>query len=189
MLIKGYITVSKKQDNIQMLYKARTDHLKWINNIKLLISGVYSNNVIPEPVLHESEVGKWYYSNALQFSQFNSRLVLEDIEKILEEIYELYVNIFSIFNSVKENKLKSLFGIRKGISNYENKQVSQYYDEIIKLSDSFKNKLKTLESQMLALDDEKHNQIQDFQSSNNSMSNVEIIQNDSLKEYNYGPRG
>ena len=181
--------MSKKQDNIQKLYKARTDHLKWLSEIKILVSGIYSNNTLPQPILHESDVGKWFYSNALQFSQFNSRLVLDDIEKILDEIYELYANIYSIFNSVKENKLKSFLGIKNNISKYENKQASQYYDEIVKLSDKFKSKLKTLESQILALDDEKHNSIHDFEEIVHTIPDAKVTQNIGLKDYSYGPRG
>jgi hypothetical protein len=182
--------MGKKQDNIQKLYKARTAHLKWVNDIKFLISGVYTNNTIPKPTLHDSEVGDWFYSNALQFSQFNSRLVLDDMEKILEDIYNVYSNIFSIYSNAKENKIKSLFGMRNGVSNYESKQASLYYDEIIELSDKFKSRLKTFESQILALDEEKHNLIQDF----TELKDVSPVNNlsthkESLKEYNYGPRG
>ena len=182
--------MSKKQENIQKLYKARTDHLKWINDIKFLITGVYSNIPLPNPVLHESEVGKWFYSDALQFSQFNSRLVLDEIENILEGMYEVYSDIYTIFSNQKENKLKSLFGVRKGLSNYESKQVSHYYDEIIVLSDRFKNKLKILESQVMALDDEKHKLIQDFKDKElKEVNDTDYVQSESLKEYNYGPRG
>lgn len=181
--------MSKKQENIQRLYKARTEHLKWVNNIKFLISGVYSNNALPQPLLQESEVGEWFYSNALQFSQFNSRLVLDEMEKILEDIYDIYANIFSIFNNVKENKIKSLFGIRKGISNYESKQATHYYDEIIKLSDQFKSRLKTFESQLMALDEQKHDQVQYFKDNTQNKAERVLVESEGLKEYNYGPRG
>lgn len=53
----------------------------------------------------------------------------------------------------------------------------------------FKNKLKAFERQVMALDEDKHNLIQDFSSKNTDKSKSQTTQSEGLKEYNYGPRG
>jgi len=183
------ILVNSKHENIQKLYQARKDHLKWLNDIKFQLSKVNLNNELTIPVLYESEVGKWFYSNALQFSQFKSRIVLDEMEKLLEEMFDIYSNIYPIFNNKKESKIRSLFGAKNVVSNYEKKLASQYYEKLVPLSDNFKNKLKVLESQMMILSDEKHELIQDFNTKKDKVSGFSNNESKGLKEYNYGPRG
>lgn len=180
--------MSYKQNNIQKLYKARTDHLKWLNNIKFLLSGIKKDIKLNEPILHESEVGQWFYGNALQFSQFNSQLVLDEMEELLEKMYEIYGNFYTVYQNAGGSKLKSFFGMDKGLNHHEAKLLSEYYDEIVLLSDKFKNKLKVFERQIMALDEIKHELIQNFEASKKPVNETISNSSESLKEYNYGPR-
>ena len=75
--------MNAKEQNIQRLYKARTTHLKWVNSLKLLVSGFDIDKKTLTPLLQDSEFGKWFYNEAMQFSQFNSKNVLEELETYL----------------------------------------------------------------------------------------------------------
>lgn len=179
--------MDSKQKNIKKLYKARTDHLKWLSNIKFILSGVKNDKKLPKPVLHESDLGKWFYENALQFSQFKSQIVLDEMEELLEKMYEVYTNLYSVYQNVKGSTFQSFFGVEKRLNQHESKLVSEYYEEIVIISDKFKNKLKALERQIMALDETKHTLIQNFDISKEDTNKTKSTH--SVKEYNYGPRG
>ncbi len=156
--------MSSKEKNLNNLYKARVAHLKWVNTIKLLVSGFkVEKSHLTLPIIQDSEVGAWYYNQALQFSQFQSRNVVEEMETILEKMYDYYAKIYAIYFSQKENSIKSLFGKKEhSISNNERELASRYYEDIVKLSDEFKNKLHTLERQITAMQESDHALISDF---------------------------
>jgi hypothetical protein len=156
--------MSAKERNLNNLYKARVAHLKWVNTVKLLVSGFnVEKSHMTLPIIQDSEVGAWYYNQALQFSQFKSQSVVEEMESILEAMFNYYAKIYAIYFGEKPSSFRSFFGKKdKGVNENEKELASRYYEDIVKLSDEFKQKLNTFERQMTALPESDHAQVSDF---------------------------
>lgn len=156
--------MNTKEKNLNNLYKARVAHLKWVNTIKLLVSGFkVEKSHLTLPIIQNSEVGMWYYNQALQFSRFQSKNVVEEMETILENMYDYYAKIYVLYFPQKESSLISLFGKKDhSVSSNGRELASRYYESIVKLSDEFKNKMQTLERQMMAMQESEHQLISDF---------------------------
>lgn len=178
--------MNKKEKNLKKVYKARAAHLKWVNSIKLLVSGMTIEKKTLPPLLQNSEFGKWFYYEAMQFSQFNSKLVLDEMEQILESMYTIYANIYTIYFG-ERSALKSLFGFKSSANKYELELASRYYEDILALSDQFKNKFRVFESQITALSEEKHELIKSFDDEEQSSESI-IEGGDDLANYQFGPR-
>lgn len=151
-----------KETNISKLYKARSSHIQWVNTVKLLVSGIDVNKLYLSPIIQESPLGQWFYSEAMLFAQFNSQNVLDEMEELLESMYAIYTKIYSIYYGNKKSSIKELFGFKSGANEHEMELASRYYEEIVTLSDQFKNKLKLFERQLMALSDEKHESIKAY---------------------------
>lgn len=170
--------MNAKEKNLNNLYKARVAHLKWVNTIKLLVSGFkVEKSHLTLPIIQDSEVGAWYYNQALQFSQFHSRNVVEEMETILEKMYDCYAKIYAIYFSQKENSFIGFFGKKDYRINHNEKELaSRYYEDIVKFSDEFKSKLHTFERQLTAMPESDHNVISDF-------TLTVIVSNEKIKSY------
>ena len=180
--------MNAKEKNIHSLYKARTAHLKWVNTLKLLVSGFAIDKKTLPPLLQDSEFGKWFYNEAMQFSRFNSKNVLEEMEILLESMYDIYANIYAIYFGEK-SPIKNFLGFKSSANKYEIELASRYYEDIVKLSDQFKNRFKVFESQILALSQEKHEAVQAFDSEEeHKVSNNIHLDNDDVNVYYHGPR-
>jgi hypothetical protein len=154
--MKG-IVVDAREKNMARLYAARAEHLKWVNMIKLLVSGFKVDKDVMKPLFQDSDLGKWYYQEAIQFAQFNSQIVLDEMEEILESMYNVYSNIYTIYYGESEGGLKSFLGIKRSVVSSNDKLLaSRYYEDIVKLSDELKKKFKIFERQLLALPNDRH---------------------------------
>lgn len=155
--------MTHKEKFIHNFHQARTSHIRWVNTIKLLISGI---NVSAEDIAispTESEFGKWFYNDAMHFSQGNSRMVLEDIETLLLLLHDKYTKIYPIyFRSKKKSFIGELWGRDNHASEHEIELSHHYYEEIVTLSDKFKHKLRILEAQFLSYGEEKFDLIAEF---------------------------
>lgn len=156
--------MNAKEKNLNNLYRARVAHLKWVNTVKLLVSGFkVDKSHMTLPIIQDTEVGAWYYNQALQFAQFKSQNVLEEMESLLEAMFNYYAKIYAIYFTEKQNAIRSLFGKKEHTVGHNEKELaSRYYEDIIKLSDEFKGKLHTLERQMMALQEKEHEMVSDF---------------------------
>ncbi|MFT7880416.1 MAG: hypothetical protein ABXS91_08490 [Sulfurimonas sp.] len=156
--------MNAKEKNLNNLYRARVSHLKWVNTIKLLVSGFkVDKSHMTLPIIQDTEVGAWYYNQALQFAQFKSQNVLEEMERLLEAMFNYYAKIYAIYFTEKQNAIRSFFGKKEhSIGHNDQELASRYYEDIIKLSDEFKSKLHTLERQMMALQEKDHEMVSDF---------------------------
>lgn len=148
--------MTNKEKSIHNLHQARTAHIRWVNTIKLLVSGidVPSENIALVPT--DSPFGKWFYAEAMLFSHGMSRLVLEEIETLLLALHDKYTKIYPIYyGNKKKTLLGGLIGAKSKASEYEIELSQRYYEEIILLSDQLKHKLRVLESQLLSMGEEK----------------------------------
>lgn len=185
-LNKGF-SVNTKEKNMCRLYKARTAHLKWVNSVKLLVSGVSVDKKHLTPLAQDSELGQWFYNEAKQFAQFNSKNVLEEMEELLDEMYNIYAKIYSIYFAKEQGKLKAFLGFKSTASKYEMELASRCYEDLIELSDQFKNKFGVLERQLLALGDPKHEMVRVFEQEEEERLKQVALEEEG-DDYYHGPR-
>lgn len=186
--------MTAKEHFIHNLHQARTAHIRWVNGIKLLVSGI---DVDPKHIhlgTVESDFGRWYYHEAILLSTSMSRLVIEEIETNFVACHDIYTKIYSIFFKKKKNLIGELFGINSRVSNYEMELAYRYYEEIIHVSDQLKNKLRIFEAQVLSMNDEKFITYESLMNEKISQDNPAIdkkedITSDDNKTYFYGTRG
>ncbi|OHD89428.1 CZB domain-containing protein [Sulfuricurvum sp. RIFCSPLOWO2_12_FULL_43_24] len=185
--------MTNKEKSIHNLHQARTTHIRWVNAIKLLVSGIETS---PDAIAlspTDSQFGKWFYDEAMLFSLGTSRMVLEEIEELLLTLHDKYMKIYPIYYGQKKKTLISgLLGSKSKASEYEIELSLRYYEEIITLSDKLKHKLRILESQLMSLGEEKFDLIAGF-------TNVEVPapcelkipepSNNDEEAYYYGTRG
>lgn len=155
--------MTNKEKSIHNLHQARTEHIRWVNAIKLLVSGidVSADTITLAPT--DSSFGKWFYNEAMIFSMGTSRMVIEEIEVLLLALHDKYMKIYPIYyGNKKKNLLGGLLGTKTKASEHEIELSVRYYEEIVDLSDKFKHKLRILESQLLSLGEEKFDRVADF---------------------------
>lgn len=184
--------MNSKEKNIDSLYKARTAHMQWLNYIKLLVSGLKLNSEPPSPLLQDSKLGNWFYNEALHFAQFNSKQALDDMEVVMEALYNKYSKIYAIHFEHKKN----IFGMKSSPSKNDLELASRYYQDIVLLSDKLKKILHTVERQMFALSMEQHDSVTNY-TNNNQADEVDKVAHvvkaqsidDTADKYINGPRG
>lgn len=148
--------MTNKEKSIHNLHQARTAHIRWVNAIKLLISGidVSADSIAISPT--DSPFGQWFYDEAMLFSLGTSRMVLEEMEMILLALHDKYMKIYPIyFGNKKKGLLGGLIGSKTKASEHEIELSQHFYEEIITLSDKLKHKLRIFESQLVSLNDDK----------------------------------
>jgi len=184
--------VTSKERFIHNMHQARTAHIRWVNAIKLLVSGIdVDEKQITLDATH-SAFGLWYYNEGMLFSLGSSRLVLEEIEIILMDLHDKYTKIYPIYyGNRKRNLLSGLLGGRTRASTHEIEFSQRYYDEILLLSDKLKHKLRIFEAQLMSLSEEKFNELSCFTQKEKSIPVAIEIQEVSEDEgaYHYGARG
>lgn|GEM_PF-1379894 len=185
--------MNAKEKNLNKLYQARVAHLKWVNAIKLLVSGLkVDKSHLTLPIIQESDVGAWYYTDAIQFSQFKSQSILEEMESILEEMFSTYAKIYEIYFTRKQSTLKSFLGMKDiSLSRHEITLAARYYEDIVKLSNTFKGKLHMFERQMLAMQESEHVLVSHFEVAEEEKAVQPKKMVTPVKEesnYSYGPR-
>ena len=131
------------------LRKARSQHLKWLNHIKLMVSGIsVSKEAIP---LNQSEspFDIWLYDEAMVFGNSASKGVLGEIAALHTECYEQYIKIYhTLFAKRGGGFLQNVFGSKAGESDMLLAQ--QYYEVLVERSDALIGRMRIFESQMLA---------------------------------------
>ena len=180
--------MNSKDKNINHLYRARASHIKWMNSVKLLVSGLTIQEKVPSLIIQDSLLGQWFYDEALQFAKFNSQQVLTEIESLIESIYSKYTQIYAIYFGKQSGVIKAIFGVNKSASKHELELASKYYEEILSLSDQLKKKLASLERQLFALGLDQHNEVNIFEDDKPSLVNPSLLNRTEKKSYIYGAR-
>ncbi len=179
--------VNNKEKNIDHLYKARASHTKWMNSVKLLVSGLTVEEKAPSPIIQDSLLGQWFYNEALQFAKFNSQQTLNDIESLIEKIYNTYTQIYAIYFGKQSGIIETIFGVNKSTNKHELELASKYYEESLLLSDQLKQKLVILERQFFALSLEQHNEVKIFEV-DTSLSEQSLLNRTDKNNYRFGAR-
>lgn len=146
--------MSDKEIYITHLRRARSEHKKWLNQVKLLVSG-HLDALLDVPLdQSKSEFGRWFYEEAVIFSSVNTKETFSVIEKLYGECYDEYLSIYGALSTKKSGLLGSFFKTATPSRN-DFIVAKNYYEVLIDLSDELMGKLRVLESQMLATGAEK----------------------------------
>jgi hypothetical protein len=185
--------MTNKEKSIHNLHQARTSHIRWVNSIKLLISGIDVSSESITLSATDSLFGKWFYEEAMLFSLGTSRMVLEEIEELLLSVHDKYMKIYPIYYGQKKKSLfGGLIGSKSKLSEYEIEYSQRYYEEIVTISDKLKHKLRILESQLMSLGEDKFDSVAAYSKSSVSSSEELLTSepaNNGEEAYFYGTRG
>jgi hypothetical protein len=185
--------MTNKEKSIHNLHQARTSHIRWINAIKLLISGIQVSEDSIQLNPTDSLFGQWFYDEAMLFSLGTSRMVLEEIEILFLSLHDKYMKIYPIYySSKKRSLLGGLIASKNKASEHEIELSQRYYEEIVLLSDKLKHKLRILESQLISLGEDKFDSVAAYSKSAASVPAKPLIPepvNNEEEAYFYGTRG
>lgn len=172
-----------KELYIKQVQKARAEHVKWVNNIKLLVSGVNIEEkmIALNPV--ESSFGKWYYEKGILLSFGHAQMVLFDMEKLFLSIHDAYMKIYPIYYEKNKSLIGSLFGRHNNVSAHEAILAKQYYEDIVSISDNLKNKINLLEKILHATSEERFEELVSLE---NEDASKNALEDDGA--YHYGAR-
>ena len=151
--------MSKKETYITKLRQSRTDHLRWINQIKLLVSGIDVD--VKTIAINESEstFGKWLYSCGMIFSTQNIKNSVYDIEHYFKACFEDYLKIYAtLVQGHSSGFLSNLFSNSKP-SQSDLILAQQHYQTLVQTSDKMLSSLRLFESQLLAMGEKKFDEL------------------------------
>lgn len=139
--------MSAKAAFIQHFRHARTKHLQWLNQIKLMISGIEQQGVALNQA--ESAFGSWLFDQALMLSSGSSKRMIDELIALHTECYDHYIRIYHILHK-EAGLIQGIFGIGKKASSYELQLAQRYYETLIERSDLLLSRTRQLESYLLA---------------------------------------
>lgn len=154
--------MSKKEHYIRALKDAKVEHKKWLNQVRLIVSGLQTDKNAVALSPSESAFGEWLYTKALSYSISNSRLVLSEMEFLFEKCYEEYHKIYGLLLQERPGLLANFFGGKKA-SHSDLIIASQYYEILLEHSDKLLSKLQLFENQLIATNEEKFEKLLEMQ--------------------------
>lgn len=146
--------MSSKENFISQLHKAGYEHKKWLNSVKVLVSGISGDRKSIPLNEMDTPFGHWLYHDAMVFSTHSSKSVLEDISKLYTECYETYLKIYGVMFTGKNEGFFGMF-ITNKMSHSEILLAQKYYEELVVTSDALIKRMRTFENQMYATSNEK----------------------------------
>ncbi len=147
-----------KEQAIHNLHKARTAHVRTLNAVKLLVSGLNVDENQFKLGQTETAFGKWFHEEAMLFSTGNSRIHLEAMEAILLKLHDHFTKIYQVYFANSAG-IMGLFGKKNKPSDAEKELAKRLYDEMVIFSDELKQKLRVFESQLSSMPEEKFAQL------------------------------
>jgi len=150
--------MASKNSFIQHIREARTEQIKWLNQIKLIVSGVMSaKEAVP---VNQTECGfsRWLYGDAMIFSTSNAKTVIDEMAELHTQCYDVYLKIYATLFASQKGGLMAVFGSKKAGSS-DLKLAQNYYEELITISDKLIARLRVFESQMLAMPEAKFDEL------------------------------
>jgi len=150
--------MSSKEQFIQDIRTARTHQVKWINQIKLIVSGVLHEKDAVPVNQNDSDFSRWLYDEAMIFSTSNAKNVIDEMVDLHTKCYDVYLKIYGILFAGQKSGIMAMFGSRKAGSS-DLKLAQNYYEELLTVSDQLLSRLRSFESQMLATPDAKFEEL------------------------------
>lgn len=178
-----------KEKAIHNLQKARTSHVRAINDVKLLVSGLYLDESQFKLGQTKTEFGKWFYEEAMVFSTGNSRIHIEAIEALLLQLHDHFTKIYQIYFANPSGGLLGMFGKKAKPSDAEKELARRLYDEMITFSDQLKQKLRVFESQLLSMPEEKFVELIHTPEPTAEVKETAAKEEEDNGQYHFGARG
>ncbi|MEJ2501497.1 MAG: hypothetical protein P8Y65_10355, partial [Campylobacterales bacterium] len=150
--------MSSKEKYIQHIRGARTHQHKWINQIKLMVSGVTLDKEAVPVNQSDSDFSRWLYSDAMAFSTSNAKNIIDEMIELHTKCYDIYLKIYGTLFAGKTGGIMAVFGPKKASAS-ELKLAQNYYEELLPASDRLLSKLRTFESLMLATQESKFDEL------------------------------
>jgi len=150
--------MSSKEKYIHSVRTARTQQVKWANQVKLMVSGVsLEKDAIPLDQT-ESEFSKWLYGEAMIFATSNAKNVIDEMIELHGRCYDIYLKIYGTLFAGQKNGIMGIFGSKKASPN-DLKLAQNYYEDMMKTSDQLLGRLRSFESIMLSLPETKFDEM------------------------------
>lgn len=150
--------MAAKESYITSIRNARTHQVKWVNQIKLMVSGVGVDKEKIPVSQTESDFGKWLFEEAMIFSTTNARGIIDEMSDLHTQCYDIYLKIYGALFANQKSGFMGMFGSKKASAN--DLQLAQnYYEELLGVSDKLLSTLRRFESMMLAMPESKYDEI------------------------------
>jgi len=150
--------MSSKEKYIQHIRTARTDQHKWINQIKLMVSGVTLDKDAVPVNQSDSDFSRWLFKEAMIFSTSNAKNIIDEMIELHTKCYDIYLKIYGTLFAGKTGGFMSVFGAKKASAS-DLKLAQNYYEELLPASDQLLSKLRSFESLMLATQEAKFDEL------------------------------
>jgi len=147
-----------KELALQYLQTAKKAHITWVVKAQALVVGLpMQRNQIPLNCI-SCKFGEWFYCDAQELKDIVGIDYLQNIENEHFNLHQVYKKIFKIYyDEVNASFFSKLFGMRKDISEDEDRMAVAYYAEldeisnrIIALVDKIEKKLTNTKSHSFA---------------------------------------
>jgi len=144
--------MTSKERFILHFRQARTAHVKWLNQIKLMVTGIHNHHEGIALNQTESEFGRWLFDEGMSLSGTQCKRLFEESLELHTQCYDKYLEIYHVlFTDNKGGLFQGIFGNSKRASKHELKLSQRYYEELVEHSDAMINRLRALEMQLLAM--------------------------------------
>lgn len=141
--------MNPKDSYITQLKKAHAEHKKWLNQVRLVVSGIVDKtDTIPVDAA-QTPFGMWLYAKGLVFTTIRTSEVIAEIEQLYKECYDVYLKIYALLGNKKKGLLS--FWVQPAYANStELKAAQEHYETLVAVADTLSQKLRVLEAQMAA---------------------------------------
>lgn len=141
--------MNPKDSYITQLKKAHAEHKKWLNQVRLVVSGIVDKtDTIPVDAT-QTPFGMWLYAKGLVFTTIRTGEVIAEIEQLYKECYDIYLKIYALLGNKRKGLLS--FWVQPAYANSaELKEAQEHYEILVGIADTLSQKLRVLEAQMAA---------------------------------------
>ena len=143
--------MSAKNYMLEQFRHARTEHIKWLNRVKLLVSGFSQEDLDIDQ--SGSMFGKWLFNDAMVLSSTHCKHTIDEIMQKHTECFDYFLTIYHLQHRQKGNFLENFFIGRHRLDAREEELIKRYYEDLVTVSDRLLVKLRLLESQLLAMNE------------------------------------
>lgn len=143
-----------KEKVLHQLHSAKSSHVAWLQRAKMLVEGLRINEDAIPINSTACGFGKWFYSEGQQLNIIRNipKECMRDLEELHSNLHESYMKIYKIYYLLNtSDKLLSIFGKKKTITEAENTLSKYYYDEMDIISKKLLKALDLMERRINAL--------------------------------------
>jgi hypothetical protein len=144
----------KKSEILSQLRAAKSAHINWVQKAKMLIGGFKIDEKSIPINSTECQFGKWFYSDAQKLNalQNNPLECMSNIEQLHFKLHDIYMHIFKIYYQMeKQSFFSKLFGKEKKVSELDQANALEYYEEMENISNLLIEEINRMERRIIAV--------------------------------------